>query len=296
MHRLRSSSTCVFDLGCGAGHFAKQFYDAGSVVLGGGDVEARMTKQYVIQCPGAVTTNREFDDGSIDWYTDFVSSLARERAPPASRAHLHVNMTLGCEALSQGNKDPCPELVKSDCENMAKFVKQLRSKFEKVSWISENVPHPLYIEEMYKAFGKANCQHMILSSFNCSSEERTRAFFASNHFDLDAIMRARGPRLFVCDLFPEAELIASGSGGSGLERNWRSSAAPMPTFTTNGLYYLPHHHTRATVPMMVPLGVVAQCRGLEVPTGPGVGVVAQRVGLGRAVTGWIGRAFAKQLP
>ena len=93
-----------------------------------------------------------------------------------------------------------------------------------------------------------------------------------------------------------ASLIGSGSSGSNTSRHRRPASSPMPTFTSNGLYYLPHTMTRATKGRMVPLWVVALCRGLVVvPVGAGIGVVAQRVGLARAISGWVGVEFARQL-
>lgn len=99
----------------------------------------------------------------------------------------------------------------------------------------------------------------------------------------------------VADVFPEADLVGSGTSGSNATRKWKPSSAPLPTFTSNGLYYLPAHCTRATRGKMVPLWVVALCRGLVVPEGPGVAVVAQRVGHARAISGWIEKEFAGQL-
>lgn len=291
----RHHSISVMEIGCGAGHFACQFLNAGLSVLGGADTDERMLKQFRIQCPEAETLDLEFSTVNVDDYADWIEGVVRARSRYSR--HVHLNMTLSCEWISDACVYFVPEFVEQDAIAMAQLVNTLRRRGLNVTWVSENVNKPAYIQAMLMAFGD-ECQWMVLSSYECSSEMRTRAFFCTKNFDLTRFAETSAQphaRVFVADVFPEADLIGSGSRGSNATRKWTPASGPLPTFTSNGLYYLPAHCTRATRGKMVPLWVVALCRGLVVPEGPGIGVVAQRIGLARAISGWIGKEFARQL-
>jgi hypothetical protein len=207
-------------------------------------------------------------------------------------------MPLSCEFISDASYYFVPEFVELVAQNMAAFVRMLRAAGYTVTWVSENIAKREFIDAVLAAFGD-DCQYAIISSLELSGESRTRAYFCLTGFDLSRFSAGiAGPpasKLFVSDVFPAADLIGSGSSGSNTSRHWRPASSPMPTFTSNCLYYLPHTMTRATKGRMVPLWIVALCRGLVVPVGAGIDVVAQRLGLARVVSGWAGVEFARQL-
>ena len=111
-------------------------------------------------------------------------------AVPAADAWVHVNAGLPCQDGSKANHRRKPAQLREHFATFFIFIRRLQAKYRKVTWFVENVACPEFAEAMKGLFPEATFVMLDHASF--SAEQRKRAYFATQQFDLAALESRTG--------------------------------------------------------------------------------------------------------